>query len=364
MNKRTLFLVRGTSGKGKTELAISLVGKQWVISADDYPGIYKNGIYQPQHQKESHQWCYDQTKQLMLERSKHSVAVANTFTKLAYIKPYIELAQRLGWVYQIIKCEALRDPDGNDFKSIHNVPPEVLQYQLDTFEEMYQPPRLGMTHNDLARSMAELQRNPVQPDAIILDMDGTIKAPMSDNLFPKSPDDFVLNNELIEFLSETPATIYICTNQRGVETGRKDLKFLDEEIRLLREALIPCGIKVRLYLAALHKNSPKVMIWQQTAKRLHKIEEKLSSRADKPGYGMIDLVAEIEQSYKPLGGRPRIWYIGDGHTDDNFADFQAVQNYWHYIASKPIASKFVLPERSIAYLPVEHIRLFEHILKP
>lgn len=59
---KTLYIIRGLSGKGKTTLARSLC-PWWhpfkrQVAADDMPGLYDpDGKYVIELQQRSHQWC-------------------------------------------------------------------------------------------------------------------------------------------------------------------------------------------------------------------------------------------------------------------------------------------------------------------
>lgn len=122
---RKLYLIRGVSGSGKSTLAVELAGRNQV-AADDFTGLYVNGNYQFNKQKESHQWCLNQCWEMM-ENGLTPIAVHNTFCKLAYLEPYIRLAKRFGYTVTVIKTE------GN-YGTVHNVPKNVLLSQQSIFE--------------------------------------------------------------------------------------------------------------------------------------------------------------------------------------------------------------------------------------
>lgn len=121
---KILFIIRGTSGSGKSNLAKLLTKNN--VSADDYPGLYRNGKYQFKLQQKAHDWCFDLCV-AMLKKSLPVIAVHNTFTQLKYLDRYIKAAEIYGYKVVIIRTE------GN-YGNIHGVPTEVLIDQEEKYE--------------------------------------------------------------------------------------------------------------------------------------------------------------------------------------------------------------------------------------
>lgn len=122
--QKQLYLIRGASGSGKTTLGQALAVNR-VISADDFPNLYQDRVYQTELQKQSHAWCLEQTEINL--KTGYNVAVANTFSRKKHLQPYLELANRYNYRVSIITCE------GNH-GNVHGVTEEIRNRQLATFE--------------------------------------------------------------------------------------------------------------------------------------------------------------------------------------------------------------------------------------
>jgi predicted kinase len=131
--KKTLYLIRGISGTGKSELARALT--RFEVAADDMPGMYVDGEYQAHLQKQSHQWCYAQVEDWM-GQGRRKIAVHNTFCKAKYFEDYLALAQDYSYAVQIIHAEGIMLEDGSTPKNVHNVSAEVLQRQRENWQPL------------------------------------------------------------------------------------------------------------------------------------------------------------------------------------------------------------------------------------
>jgi hypothetical protein len=128
---KTLYIVRGISGRGKTSTAQTLT--PWNVASDDYPDLYVEGIYQLGKQSASHEWCFSQVE-AWLKQGKKKVAVHNTFVKIKYLESFVALAAKYGYVVQIIHAEAVIFPSGRLAENTHGVTPELLERQSRSFE--------------------------------------------------------------------------------------------------------------------------------------------------------------------------------------------------------------------------------------
>lgn len=127
MNRQPiLYLVRGLPGSGKS----SFVKKQMNALANHYEAdmyFMKDGVYHFDATKlgAAHAMCKDHT-QFSLEHG-FDTWVSNTFTTKKELKPYFEIAKRTD---SAVVCITMH---GN-FKSVHNVPDEVLYKMKQRFE--------------------------------------------------------------------------------------------------------------------------------------------------------------------------------------------------------------------------------------
>lgn len=122
--EKTLIILRGVSGAGKSTVAETIAGKAWpVFEADKYH--YRDGVYdwKPENMAVAHNWCQEQVREAMVCRIA-KIIVSNTSTTEKELKPYIALADEHG--YQVISL-VVENRHGND--SIHNVPQETRDAQ-------------------------------------------------------------------------------------------------------------------------------------------------------------------------------------------------------------------------------------------
>ena len=116
-----LYIIRGLPGSGKSTLAQKLCGKR-VYEADDFftfkPGHYK---FRPQYLKMAHEECLDNVKVAI--RDNATCAVANTFTTIKEMRPYLDL-----------ECDTMVIECHGHFGSIHNVPQETIEKMKDRWE--------------------------------------------------------------------------------------------------------------------------------------------------------------------------------------------------------------------------------------
>ena len=122
-----LVLIRGLPGSGKSTEAKKLFGFKH-FEADMY-FIDENGEYKYEARKirDAHNWCRLETYKAV--ENGLNVVVSNTFTTNREIEPYFDIADMFGITPVIVECKG-------KWKSVHNVPDEVINRMADRWEEI------------------------------------------------------------------------------------------------------------------------------------------------------------------------------------------------------------------------------------
>lgn len=112
-----LTLIRGLPGSGKSTLARTYAAAHF--EADMYFTLASGDyLFDPLQLDAAHRWCQAQTESAL--KNGEDVVVANTFVCCWEIKPYYQMAQRLGATFEVIECKG-------QYPSIHDVPPAVIE---------------------------------------------------------------------------------------------------------------------------------------------------------------------------------------------------------------------------------------------
>ena len=128
---KTLYIVRGVPGSGKSTFAKTLGGTHF--ETDMF--FMKDGEYkfEPSKIKEAHKWCQDSVEQAMLLNhttgENETIVVSNTFTQEWEIQPYYAMAE--GWDYRVFSIIVENRHGGINQ---HGVPKDKLQTMKDRFE--------------------------------------------------------------------------------------------------------------------------------------------------------------------------------------------------------------------------------------
>lgn len=123
---KTLVIIRGISGSGKSTYAKSLVGYKH-FEADEFfmvDGVYK---YDPKFIKCAHEWCFANTLKALLEGD--CVCVSNTFTRIFEMQRYFDITF-------LMDIKILVREMKTEYTNTHGVPPKVIQSMKDRWEEI------------------------------------------------------------------------------------------------------------------------------------------------------------------------------------------------------------------------------------
>lgn len=116
---RTLYLLRGLPGAGKSTFAKRLDGQHYESDMYFYD---TDGNYNFDASKlyNAHKWCENNVNHIM-SFGKKDMIVSNTFTTEKELKPYLEMAKEHN--YRVVSL-VIENRHGNN--SIHNVPDETM----------------------------------------------------------------------------------------------------------------------------------------------------------------------------------------------------------------------------------------------
>ena len=123
-----LAIIRGLPGSGKTSTAKAVAEATGSLhfEADMFHTVNGNYLYNNKNAGDAHKWCQSQTAFNLMRGT--DVIVANTFTTVEEMQPYLDMAVRYGADVEVIEMK------GN-FGSIHNVPEEVIDIMKNRWEE-------------------------------------------------------------------------------------------------------------------------------------------------------------------------------------------------------------------------------------
>lgn len=133
---KTLFLIRGVPGSGKSTFARLIWNEYAVVEADQYFVDKETGEYKFDGSKikDAHAWCQNEVEIRMGDNQVNpqyypEIAVSNTFTQEWEMKPYYDMAERYGYkVFSII----VENRHGG--KNEHGVPEDKLEIMKNRFE--------------------------------------------------------------------------------------------------------------------------------------------------------------------------------------------------------------------------------------
>lgn len=121
---KTLYLIRGLPGSGKTTLARTLT--QHRFEADDYRSRSGFYVYRPEETGEAHSWCQSQVRAAMWLLGYPQIAVSNTFTCQWEMEPYRQLARQYGYAIVELTVESGLTDAALAARNTHGVPAGVI----------------------------------------------------------------------------------------------------------------------------------------------------------------------------------------------------------------------------------------------
>ena len=128
---KTLYIVRGLPGSGKSSLAKKVTKSTY--SADDFFTNRATGEYNFNVKLlgKAHEWCWGKVRDAMYI-GVQAVAVANTFTQAWEAEKYYQIAEEYGYSVFVIECQ-------NDFGNVHDVPQESIDAMKERWEKDLTP---------------------------------------------------------------------------------------------------------------------------------------------------------------------------------------------------------------------------------
>lgn len=123
-----MILIRGVAGAGKSTMARALASLGYVHYEAD---MYFEGDSGYNFRKElipaAHDWCLAAVTETLIAGGR--VVVANTFTRLWEMRPYVERAMALNVPFTILEAH------GN-WPSVHGVPPLFVENMRERWEPL------------------------------------------------------------------------------------------------------------------------------------------------------------------------------------------------------------------------------------
>jgi predicted kinase len=158
-----MVLVRGLPGSGKSFLAAEKQrdyerrqgrGRAVVLSTDDFFVDRKTGEYKYRAEEidRAHKWNIAEAHKAC-EAAVPLILVANTFTRRCEARPYLEIAQRFGYDFEVAQPSTEWAWDVRELaaRNIHRVPAVVIQKMLNRWEVDFSAARILSDSDQVAR---------------------------------------------------------------------------------------------------------------------------------------------------------------------------------------------------------------------
>lgn len=142
MTEKTVNILRGISGAGKSTYTAKHFPGAVVCSADYYFGHGADYKFDATKLGKAHGQCKYNFEQA-LRQGKLTVVVDNTNTMLKEFKEYVKLAAHYGYKLNVIRLVV--DPAIAAKRNVHGVPAEKVQQMQDRFQDF---PGETVVHNN------------------------------------------------------------------------------------------------------------------------------------------------------------------------------------------------------------------------
>lgn len=149
-----VVLIRGPQGVGKTTFAE--LTDRFIVSADDYDGLYVNGVFQPKLITKAHEYCREQFTKCLKEDKK--LIVSNTNAELWEMSYYALSCLDIGMTVVQIEPE----DDGDTLESIHlgtdfKQAQKIIKKKLEVIRDNPLPKDIL----DIAKKISPHTKNPI-----------------------------------------------------------------------------------------------------------------------------------------------------------------------------------------------------------
>lgn len=133
---RTLILLRGVPGAGKSTVANSIWNEYAVCEADKYFHDKETGEYRfdVSKLKDAHEWCRSEVETRMKDNQVNpqfypEIVVSNTFTQEWEMQAYFDLAKQYDYIVISLIVE-----NRHGGENVHGVPADKVQAMRDRFQ--------------------------------------------------------------------------------------------------------------------------------------------------------------------------------------------------------------------------------------
>jgi len=136
---RTVTLMRGLPGSGKSHIANTLGGQ--VLSTDDFFTTDDGYDFEPTQIGQAHLWNQQRTETAMMAGIP-TIVVDNTNIMFWEMKPYILLAEKYGYEIEWVEAQSEWAWNAEEChkRNQHGVPLAVIQTMLNKYEKL---PKVG-----------------------------------------------------------------------------------------------------------------------------------------------------------------------------------------------------------------------------